>query len=63
MYLYYRKSEMEYLSTIIKSQTEYGVFNIIESLQEIKRLCMIKRPFQGQCGECELEPTIWCQIK
>ena len=34
MYLYYIKSEMEYLRTIIKSQTEYGVFNIIESLRK-----------------------------
>jgi hypothetical protein len=51
MYLYYRKPEMEYLSTIIKSQTEYGVFNIIESLKEVKSLCTIKRPFQEHCGE------------
>ena len=51
MYLYHRKSEMEYLSTIIKSQTEYGVFNIIESLKEVKSPCMVKRPFQKQCGE------------
>ena len=51
MYLYYRKSEIEYLSTIIKSQTEYGVFNINHSLKEVKSLCMIKRSFQEQCDE------------
>jgi len=42
---------MEHLSTIIKSQTEYEVFNIIESLKEVKSFCMIKRPFQERCGE------------
>jgi hypothetical protein len=47
MYLYYRKSEMEYLSTIIKSQTEYGVFNIIDTLKEVKSLCMIKGLFRN----------------
>lgn len=51
MYLYYRKSEMEYLNTIIKSQTEYGVLNIIEPLNEVKSLCMMKRYFQEQCDE------------
>jgi hypothetical protein len=51
MYLYYRKSEMEYLNTIIKSQTEYGVLNIIEPLKEVKSLCTIIRSFQEQCDE------------
>jgi hypothetical protein len=42
---------MEYLNTIIKSQTEYGVLNIIEPLNEVKSLCMMKRYFQEQCDE------------
>jgi hypothetical protein len=51
MCLYYRKSELEHLSTVIKSHTEFGVLNIIESLREVKSLFMIKRPVQEQCGE------------
>lgn len=56
-YLYHRKSEMEYVSTIIKSQTEYGVFNIIESLKEVKSPCIIKRLFRNRVVNMWIRPN------